>query len=73
MRIIASFVAAFLLADSAVAAERGLDQPRLQRLERLVTADVQKGRIPGVVMLVMRDGKVVMNKAIGSQDPARVR
>jgi CubicO group peptidase (beta-lactamase class C family) len=68
MRIFASFVVACLLASGAIAADRGLDPQRLQRLERLVQADVDKGRLPGVVMLVARDGKVVMNKAIGKQD-----
>src|SRR5262245_40549795 len=67
MRILALFTAC-VLAGGALAAERGLDQPRLQRLERLVQADVEKGRIPGVVMLSARDGKVVMNKALGQQD-----
>jgi len=50
---------------------RGLDAARLERMESRVRADVEKGRIPGVVMLVARDGKVVMQKAIGAQDPAR--
>ena len=68
MRIVASFVAAFLFASAALAADRGLDPQRLQRLERLIQADVEKGRIPGAVMLISRDGKVVMNKAIGQQD-----
>jgi CubicO group peptidase (beta-lactamase class C family) len=68
MKLVTAFVAACVLAGSAVAAERGLDQARLERLEKLVRADVERGRIPGVVMLVVRDGKVVMNKAIGRQD-----
>src|SRR6185503_16073759 len=50
---------------------RGLDGARLERLESRIRADVDKGRIPGAVMLVARDGKVVMHKAIGSQDPAK--
>src|SRR5580765_1422049 len=68
MRIVASFILACVIAGGALAADRGLDPQRLQRLERLIAADVQKGRIPGVVMLISRDGKVVMNKAIGQQD-----
>src|SRR6266850_2967718 len=67
MRLVIAFVAA-VFAVSAFAAERGLDKARLDRLERLIRADVERGRIPGAVMLVMRDGKVVMNKAIGKQD-----
>jgi CubicO group peptidase (beta-lactamase class C family) len=74
MRIIGLLLAGFVLqlgfvlTGSAVAADRGLDPARLERLEKLVRADVERGRIPGVVMLVARDGKVVMNKAIGQQD-----
>src|SRR3954462_15395450 len=70
MRVLILVAAACLFASNALAQGRGLDAQRLQRLESLVQADVQKGRIPGVVMLVTRDGKVVMNKAIGSQDAA---
>jgi CubicO group peptidase (beta-lactamase class C family) len=67
MRLVIGLIAA-VFAVSAVAAERGLDKARLERLEKLIRADVERGRIPGAVMLVMRDGKVVMNKAIGKQD-----
>src|SRR3954462_3349204 len=70
MRVLILVATACLFASNAFAQGRGLDAQRLQRLESLVQADVQKGRIPGVVMLVTRDGKVVMNKAIGSQDAA---
>ena len=70
MRLVISVIAA-VFAVSAFAAERGLDKARLDRLERFVRADVERGRIPGAVMLVMRDGKVVMNKAIGQQDAAK--
>ena len=71
MRVLTSFVLACCFAGSALAADRGLDPQRLQRLERLIQADVQKGRIPGAVMLVARDGRVVMNKAIGKLDAAK--
>jgi len=50
---------------------RGLDAARLDHLEQLIRADVERGRIPGAVMLVARDGKVVMHKAVGAQDPAK--
>src|SRR6266850_4400197 len=70
MRLVISLVAA-VFAVSAFAAERGLDKARLDRLERFVRADVERGRIPGAVMLVMRDGRIVMNKAIGQQDAAK--
>ena len=62
-------VAAGMFAAGAAVAqgERGLDQARL---ESTVRADVDRGRIPGVVMMVQRDGKVVLNKTLGKQDPA---
>lgn len=50
---------------------RGLDAARLQRLESAVRADVAAKRIPGVVMLVARDGKVVLNSSVGQQDPQK--
>src|SRR5215831_14920388 len=43
--------------------------PRLKQLSALTAGDVQKGQIPGVVMLVARNGKVVHADAIGVQDP----
>jgi CubicO group peptidase (beta-lactamase class C family) len=65
--------AAFLASCAAQAPQggRGLDAARLERMEQRVRADVDKGRIPGVVMLLARDGKVVMHKALGSQDAAK--
>ena len=43
---------------------------RLRQFDATVRAEVDAGRIPGVVMLVARDGKVVLNTAYGKQDPA---
>jgi CubicO group peptidase (beta-lactamase class C family) len=48
----------------------GLSSERLRQLDAAVRADVDVGRIPGVVMLVARDGNVVLHKAYGKQDPA---
>jgi CubicO group peptidase (beta-lactamase class C family) len=42
---------------------------RLKQLSVLTAADVQKGQLPGVVMLVARNGTVVYSDAIGVQDP----
>jgi CubicO group peptidase (beta-lactamase class C family) len=50
---------------------RGVDQARLQRLEAAVRADVEKKRIPGVVMMVARDGRLAMTSVIGQQDPQK--
>ncbi len=75
MRIAAWWLCVALVAGCAGTVERprGLDAGRLERLEATVKADIDRARIPGVVMLVARDGQVVMNKALGMQDPqARV-
>jgi CubicO group peptidase (beta-lactamase class C family) len=50
---------------------RGLDAARMQRFESGLRADVAAGRIPGVVVLVARDGRTVMHSALGQQDPAK--
>jgi CubicO group peptidase (beta-lactamase class C family) len=47
----------------------GLSAERLQQFDAAVRADVDKGLIPGAVMLVARDGKVVHSLAYGKQDP----
>ena len=47
---------------------RGLSQDGLARLERTIAADVDRGRIPGVVMMVQRDGQV-FSRTIGKQNP----
>ncbi len=69
--LIALALLAGCAAQPAQTGGRGLDAARLERMESRIRADVDKGRIPGAVMLVARDGKVVMHKAIGSQDPAK--
>jgi CubicO group peptidase (beta-lactamase class C family) len=49
----------------------GLDARGLQRMESVVRADVEKKRIPGAVMLVARDGRVLHQSATGLQDPQK--
>ena len=51
-------------ATSAFSAER------LRHLDATVRADVDAGRIPGVVMLVAQNGKVVLQTAYGKKDAA---
>ncbi|NPU65835.1 beta-lactamase family protein [Bradyrhizobium sp. 83012] len=46
----------------------GLSSERLQRLTHAFQADVDKGLIPGAVVLVARKGKVAYAKAFGFQD-----
>src|SRR5687768_15651516 len=74
MKLVSLLLWSALLAGCAgLAGQRSaeLDEGRLARLEAAVHKDVAGGRIPGVVMAVARDGKVVMHKAIGQQDPAK--
>ncbi|WP_201767127.1 serine hydrolase domain-containing protein, partial [Bradyrhizobium sp. STM 3809] len=46
----------------------GLSSERLQRLTNAFQADVDKGLIPGAVVLIARKGKVAYAKAFGFQD-----
>jgi CubicO group peptidase (beta-lactamase class C family) len=41
----------------------------LQKLDELVTRDAAAGRLPGAVIVLYRDGKVVHEKAIGVRNP----
>jgi CubicO group peptidase (beta-lactamase class C family) len=41
----------------------------LQKLDDVITRDAAAGRLPGAVILLYRDGKVVHDKAIGVRDP----
>src|SRR5258705_5972022 len=49
---------------------RGFSPEGLARLESAVRADVERGRIPGAVMMVQRDGQLGFSKTGGKQDPA---
>jgi CubicO group peptidase (beta-lactamase class C family) len=48
----------------------GLSPERLQKLVSVFRSDVDEGRIPGVVVLVARDGQIALNEAIGFRDRA---
>ena len=48
----------------------GLSSEGLNRVLAAVKADVDKGALPGAVLLVARQGKVVMFDAVGVIDPA---
>jgi CubicO group peptidase (beta-lactamase class C family) len=74
MKLVSLLLSLSLLAGCAGLAgprSTGVDEARLQRLEATVQKEVAGGRIPGAVMALARDGKVVMHKAVGQQDPAR--
>ncbi len=48
----------------------GLSSQRLQRLTDAFNADVQSGKIPGAVVMVVRQGKVAYSQSFGFQDRA---
>ena len=65
--LLAAVAASFIAAGCA--APRALDAGKVGELERAFAAEVAKKKIPGVVMLVARDGHVAYEKALGVQDP----
>src|SRR5712691_2873757 len=81
MHAIAALVAltlALLTAVSAGAAglptakpeDVGLSASRLALIERTLRADIERGRIPGAVVLVARRGRVAYLTSVGLRDPA---
>lgn len=48
----------------------GFSSQRLQRLTDTFDADVASGKIPGAVVLIVRDGKVAYRRSFGFQDRA---
>lgn len=48
----------------------GLSSQRLQRLTDAFNADVQSGKIPGAVVMIVRQGKVAYSQSFGFQDRA---
>ena len=55
---------------TAALATQGFDPARASRLLDILQAEVAKGRLPGAVALIARNGKVVLHEAIGQRDPA---
>src|SRR5262245_24969744 len=53
-------------------AEVGMDAARLDRIDDAVKAALERGQLPGAVVLVVRQDKVVFRKAYGlrSKEPA---
>jgi CubicO group peptidase (beta-lactamase class C family) len=46
----------------------GLSSQRLERVRTQMKADVEKGRIPGAVLLIARNGKIARLDAVGFQE-----
>src|SRR5262249_26308820 len=53
---------------TATAQRAAVDSQKLSAIVDWLKADVEKGRIPGAVVLVARNGQVVLNEAVGWAD-----
>src|SRR5262245_59815562 len=51
-------------------ADAGFASKRLERVRQAIVADVESKRVPGAVLLLARNGKIVTYDAIGFQDRA---
>jgi CubicO group peptidase (beta-lactamase class C family) len=49
----------------------GLSSARLQHLTDKLKGDIAKGAVPGVVLLISRQGKIAYLEAMGTLDPAK--
>lgn len=69
--------AVFVLAQPGIAQTRepavvaGVDQGKLSAVVDWLKADVEKGRVPGAVVLVARDGEILLHEAVGWADKER--
>src|SRR3954451_15062961 len=52
----------------AAASRAGVDSTKLASIVDWLKADVEKGRIPGAVVLVARDGRILLHEAVGWAD-----
>ncbi len=50
--------------------EVGLSSARLARLSAVMSAEVQRGRVPGAVALIARRGRIAFFESFGQRDPA---
>jgi len=75
--LLVSFALPLALAVSAAAqglptakpADVGLSAERLDRITQFIKADVDKGAIPGAVLMIVRNGKVAYFESVGMIDP----
>jgi CubicO group peptidase (beta-lactamase class C family) len=71
IRLIAvSAVAVLASCASAPQKSATLSTDKLSRLESTIAADIARGRVPGAVMVVYRDGSPAWERVLGRQDPA---
>jgi CubicO group peptidase (beta-lactamase class C family) len=52
------------------AEEAGLSSEKLDRIGRTLRADVERGRIPGAVVIVARKGRIAYLDTVGFRDKA---
>jgi CubicO group peptidase (beta-lactamase class C family) len=75
-RLLLALASVLCLAAAAVAAELPTAEPagqgiiRLDRISAYFTAEAAKKRIPGAVVMIARNGRVVYDQAFGLRDPA---
>jgi len=55
---------------SATPESVGMSSERLKRISSALKAEIDKGNIPGAVVMVARKGKLIYSDSIGSQDKA---
>ena len=55
---------------STAARDAAIDYARLANIDTLINGYVNRGWVPGVVALILKDGKVIENKAYGYSDVA---
>src|SRR5262245_21281716 len=58
-------------AAASAATRAGFDTQKLQASVGWLKADVDKGRIPGAVVLIARDGEIVLHEAVGWADKTK--
>jgi CubicO group peptidase (beta-lactamase class C family) len=59
-----------LAAELPTAAPADVGMGRLERISRMFKADTEAKRIPGAVVMIARNGRVVFHEAFGVRDPA---
>jgi CubicO group peptidase (beta-lactamase class C family) len=74
LALVLSLVTAALAAAADLSTAKpeqvGLSAERLERITQVLRADVEKGRIPGAVVLVARKGRVAYLQPVGFRDKA---
>ncbi|WP_050403041.1 serine hydrolase domain-containing protein [Bradyrhizobium embrapense] len=55
----------------AMAADVGVSQQRLAKLDEFFDREIESKRVPGAVVAIARDGKLIHYKAYGQLDPAK--